>query len=90
MQGRLRPQTQCNSVSDRPRGPSSFVSSQLRFQKQEQLQLFKAACSKHDKLMGEASNNAGCDRHLLGLRLLADELRLELPEIYKDVAWTKS
>jgi hypothetical protein len=40
--------------------------------------------------MGEASNNAGCDRHLLGLRLAANELKLDVPEIYKDIAWKKS
>jgi carnitine O-octanoyltransferase len=53
------------------------------------LDLFKKACSKHDKLMGEARNNSGCDRHLLGLMLTADSLKLDLPEIYKDASWTK-
>ncbi len=40
--------------------------------------------------MAEASNNAGCDRHLLGLKLTAQSLNMNVPDIYKDVAWKKS
>jgi carnitine O-octanoyltransferase len=54
------------------------------------LELFRTACAKHDKLMGEARENHGCDRHLLGLMLISQELNLDLPEIYKDESWTKS
>lgn len=39
--------------------------------------------------MAEAMNGEGCDRHLFGLRLLAQENNLPLPEIYTDSAWTK-
>lgn len=54
------------------------------------LDLFKRACRKHDQLMGQARHNALCDRHLLGLKLLARDLDMKLPEIYKDAAWKKS
>ena len=54
------------------------------------LKLFKIACEKHDTLMNEARDNAGCDRHLLGLMLISKELNLDLPEIYTDPAWEKS
>ena len=53
------------------------------------LRLLKRACEKHDALMNEARNNAGCDRHLLGLMLVARELGIDTPEIYTDPAWKK-
>ena len=59
------------------------------FKDKELLELFKKACKKHDKLMNEAKENRGCDRHLLGLMLISKELNLSLPEIYTDAAWTK-
>ncbi len=40
--------------------------------------------------MAECCNNAGCDRHLLGLRLTAQSLNIDLPEIFRDIAWKKS
>ncbi len=40
--------------------------------------------------MAEACDNAGCDRHFLGLRLTAQTLNVDLPEIFKDAAWKKS
>lgn len=56
----------------------------------EKLKLLKRACEKHDKLMSEARQNAGCDRHLLGLQLMARDLKLDTPEIFTDVAWKKT
>jgi hypothetical protein len=53
------------------------------------LRLFKIAYENHDKLINEAGNNAGCDRHLLGLKLTAQKLNLDEPDIFKDVSWTK-
>ncbi len=40
--------------------------------------------------MNEARENQGCDRHLLGLRLIGQQLDLETPEIFTDAAWRKS
>lgn len=56
----------------------------------ELLKLFRHACEKHDRLMNEARNNEGCDRHLTGLMLIAKELGLETPKIFTDHAWKKS
>ncbi len=53
------------------------------------LRLFKIAYENHDKLITEAGNNAGCDRHLLGLKLTAQKLNLDEPDVFKDVSWTK-
>jgi carnitine O-octanoyltransferase len=60
-----------------------------RLSNRQLLELFKQACNKHDSLMNEARNNAGCDRHLLGLMLISKELNLALPEIFTDEAWKK-
>lgn len=54
------------------------------------LDLFEKACKKHDKLMSEARHNSGVDRHLLGLRLISQELDLKTPEIFTDPSWKKS
>lgn len=61
-----------------------------RLNDSELLELFKKACKKHDTLMSEARENSGCDRHLLGLRMISRELKLDLPEIFTDPAWKKS
>ncbi|XP_064630184.1 peroxisomal carnitine O-octanoyltransferase-like isoform X2 [Lineus longissimus] len=53
-------------------------------------QLLKSAEEKHNRMMSECQNAQGCDRHLLGLRLIAAENNIPDPLIYKDKAWTKS
>jgi carnitine O-octanoyltransferase len=45
---------------------------------------------KHEQITMAASENRGCDRHLLGLRLASQELDIELPKIFKDESWKKS
>jgi hypothetical protein len=40
--------------------------------------------------MVEASENRGCDRHLLGLMIAAQSIDAELPELFKDISWKKS
>lgn len=50
----------------------------------------------HDKLMKEAKDGHGCDRHLLGLSILASENGSLFTEdsdfkaLYKDPSYTKS
>lgn len=56
----------------------------------DKLPLFFEACHKHDKLMREAVQGQGIDRHLLGLQLLASSEGFETPAIYVDKAWTAS
>lgn len=45
---------------------------------------------RHDDLMNEARDNAGCDRHLFGLYCTALEEGLEIPDLYSDPSYTKS
>lgn len=39
--------------------------------------------------MAEAMNAEGCDRHLFGLKILAQEKGLPTPDLYTDPAWKK-
>uniref|UniRef100_A0A914V5I9 Choline/carnitine acyltransferase domain-containing protein n=1 Tax=Plectus sambesii TaxID=2011161 RepID=A0A914V5I9_9BILA len=57
----------------------------------------KLAYDTHNRLMAEASNGQGIDRHLLGLRRTAEELskggcspKISEPAIFRDEAWKKS
>ena len=56
---------------------------------QDLLKMFKAAIDKHNELMRLGMQNAGCDRHLFGLMIAAQEvLKLEkLPAIFMDPAF---
>jgi carnitine O-acetyltransferase len=38
----------------------------------------------------QALNGEGVDRHLLGLRLIAAENKIELPDLFKDAAYSRS
>ncbi|KAI1885482.1 hypothetical protein AGOR_G00204150 [Albula goreensis] len=49
-----------------------------------------AAFAKHNKLMGEAQNGKGFDRHLLGLYLIAKEEGLPVPDLFNDPLYAKS
>lgn len=57
---------------------------------EEKRQALNAAFSKHNKLMAEALDGKGFDRHLLGLCLIAKEEGLPVPELYTDPLYTKS
>ncbi|XP_051722322.1 peroxisomal carnitine O-octanoyltransferase [Ctenopharyngodon idella] len=57
---------------------------------EEKRQALNAAFSKHNKLMGEAQDGRGFDRHLLGLYLIAKEEGLPVPELYTDPLYSKS
>ncbi|XP_053373497.1 peroxisomal carnitine O-octanoyltransferase-like isoform X2 [Mercenaria mercenaria] len=52
--------------------------------------LYRQAAEKHNRLMAEATENHGCDRHLFGLQILALEGGLPMPQIFTDPAYTKS
>ncbi|XP_072377173.1 carnitine O-acetyltransferase [Diabrotica undecimpunctata] len=56
----------------------------------EKVAALKDAVSSHKKYSIEAVNGFGIDRHLLGLKLIALENGIELPEIYKDKAYILS
>lgn len=48
------------------------------------------AIQRHNQLMKEAENGQGCDRHLLGLRLIANQIWKSDPKIFADPAWNLS
>ncbi|GAB1603436.1 peroxisomal carnitine O-octanoyltransferase-like [Argonauta hians] len=52
--------------------------------------LMLLAAEKHNTLRVEAQNMAGCDRHLLGLYMLARENGEEIPAIFTDPSYAKS
>lgn len=53
--------------------------------------MFVAAVNKHNSLMKLGMENAGCDRHLFGLSILAQEDPdfKSLPEIFTDPSFNK-
>jgi len=55
----------------------------------EKLQLLHLAMKAHKKYMIDAFKGRACDRHLLGLRVLATQ-EGSLPEIFTDKAYTES
>ncbi|XP_077978654.1 peroxisomal carnitine O-octanoyltransferase-like [Glandiceps talaboti] len=57
---------------------------------QVKLELLNKAAAKHLQMMNECKNNAGCDRHLFGLQMIALENGIPLPDIYLDESYVKS
>ncbi|XP_061179738.1 peroxisomal carnitine O-octanoyltransferase-like [Saccostrea echinata] len=57
---------------------------------QEQKFAYIKAANKHNKLMEEAKELRGCDRHLLGLATIAEELGIPRPLLFQDKSFTKS
>ena len=58
--------------------------------KNELKTLLANAIKKHLELMEQCKNNHGCDRHLLGLKILALESGLPLPDLFTDPAFKLS
>lgn len=52
--------------------------------------LLAAAVNAHKKYTVDAVNGFGVDRHLMGLKLIAKENNIPLPDFYSDKAYTKS
>lgn len=48
------------------------------------------AMEKHNRLMQEGTYNSGCDRHLMGLQIVAFEEGIDKPELFSDPSWLKS
>ncbi|KAI1003355.1 Carnitine [Podosphaera aphanis] len=78
----------CRSVSDESVAFCKSISNPLMDKKQVEV-LFRKAIDAHVEYISAASNGKGVDRHLFGLKklLTAGE---ELPEIYKDPAFSYS
>lgn len=63
--------------------------------KETRAQLLKEAINSHKNYMNKATRGMACDRHLLGLRILAAEAMqkgeiTDMPSIFKDPAYAKS
>lgn len=63
--------------------------------KETKIQLLKTAIDSHKDYMGKVLQGKGCDRHFLGLRILAGEAIQkgeipDMPAIFKDPAFSKS
>lgn len=56
----------------------------------EKLQKLKDAIESHKKYVTQAVQGFGIDRHLLGLKLIAKENNLPVPELYSDEGYSKS
>ncbi|XP_048580177.1 peroxisomal carnitine O-octanoyltransferase isoform X2 [Nematostella vectensis] len=56
----------------------------------EKALLLKKAADKHNKLMMEATNGQGIDRHLMGLAVIAAKEGIPTPNIFTDKAWKAS
>lgn len=57
---------------------------------QEKLQKLKDAIESHKKYVNRAVQGYGIDRHLLGLKLIAKENGIAIPELYSDEGYVKS
>lgn len=57
---------------------------------QEKLQKLKNAIDSHKKYVSQAVQGFGIDRHLLGLKMIAKENGLQVPELYSDEGYVKS
>jgi len=63
--------------------------------KETKMNLLRDAINSHKDFMGKCLKGLGCDRHLLGLRILATEALQkgeikDMPAIFKDPAYAKS
>ena len=56
----------------------------------EKLQRLKDAIESHKKYVTQAVQGFGIDRHLLGLKLIAKENEMSIPELYSDEGYSKS
>lgn len=64
--------------------PSNTVSDQ------EKVMLLKEAVKSHKDYTVMAMSGEGVDRHLLGLKLIARENNLQIPEFFNDESYAKS
>ncbi|KAL0104807.1 hypothetical protein PUN28_016444 [Cardiocondyla obscurior] len=58
--------------------------------KQQKKEMMIRAINAHKTYAAQAATGQGVDRHLFGLKMIAKSEGIELPELYKDVGYTKS
>ena len=62
----------------------------IHIHRSEKRQALKKAIQTHNRLMNEARQGRGCDRHLFGLASMAQEDGRAMPDLFKDPAFTLS
>jgi carnitine O-octanoyltransferase len=60
------------------------------FQNSEKVRLFKAAADSQFRLMNEAKQGKGYDRHLFAMWCIAYDNDMPIPELYNDPLYSKS
>ncbi len=68
----------------------SMTSKKNEYSSKQQWDLLRVACEGHVNYMKEAVEGKGCDRLLMGMRLIAKENNLPVHDIYADKAFSKS
>ncbi|XP_018300736.1 LOW QUALITY PROTEIN: carnitine O-acetyltransferase-like [Mycetomoellerius zeteki] len=58
--------------------------------KQQKKEMMIRAINAHKEYAAQAATGQGVDRHLFGLKMIAKSEGMELPELYKDVGYTRS
>ncbi|XP_071629658.1 carnitine O-acetyltransferase-like isoform X1 [Temnothorax longispinosus] len=58
--------------------------------KQQKKEVMIRAINAHKEFAAQAATGQGVDRHLFGLKMIAKSEGMELPELYKDVGYTRS
>lgn len=58
-------------------------------QDEAKVKSLRKSIGTHEFLMKEARSGRGIDRHLLGLWCAAYEADIDIPELYKDVLYTR-
>ncbi|KAL4218901.1 hypothetical protein ACF0H5_021489 [Mactra antiquata] len=58
--------------------------------KQKKAELLRRAIDSHKKYAADAISGKGIDRHLLGLKLIAIENNIDIPDLYKDPSFSYS
>ncbi|XP_014479313.1 PREDICTED: carnitine O-acetyltransferase-like isoform X2 [Dinoponera quadriceps] len=58
--------------------------------KEQKKAMLLRAINAHKDYAGQAASGQGVDRHLFGLKMIAQSEGMELPELYKDVGYTRS
>ncbi|XP_076674709.1 carnitine O-acetyltransferase-like isoform X2 [Andrena cerasifolii] len=65
-----------------------FNNSNINNEKKRELMV--KAIQMHKRIANKAAIGKGVDRHLYGLKMIAENEGIELPELYKDIGYTKS
>lgn len=74
----------CRSCYPEMRDLVKFIDQNRATRPRQAYELLKRSVDRFQQLMGEASNGNGCDRHLLGLYLIAMLEGKRVPELFED------